>query len=660
MKRKRYLQLLIICLVSIVLRTDGQTLYSHLPDSLKPANAAHITAGEADKILINFYRFGQMTQADMNELDALIPDIHNRLDEEKSWKNRVNFLSAATLYLLNHGAYDSALRYSKYYEKAVADIPDKKKATLSRIQAVHIRGNCEFSLEHYSSAYRAYKSALDLALQTGSYSSASNISTDLSELYLTCLMPEKARSHAQDALRYNQLSAEPKPKFANKALAAIVVDNIMLGDRTGKVEYCDSALAAARPILRSDASSFGLKLTNYSLSSLCYYRKKMYALSAVYADSALQFNAAGYDFSFKNESLNLALAFKGLSMIRMGNVQGYDLLKQVRYDGNIFLNPALDDMYQYARQKGFTADAFRYLEARRAADRHEIRQDYRARLFEIEQQYDAGIQNAEIRSLKSKEQRNAWMSGAVITIILSILFLLFAKYRRNRKKLEGTITLVNDLMLREINNINKSEEIRKNERQRIAQEMHHDFSATIAAAANFMRAKAISEENPADKRRFDNIAGILQESYDRARNKSHLTYRQQNYSFAANLEQTIRLFFSNTNIEADVIIEKSGIDELGTDVQAQLVLWIKEGITNIIRHSRAGKAWVTLCMDQDNVILELGDDGRGFPAGKQSGGLGIGTIRNQVKEMGGFFHFDLRKPAGTIMNISLPVQAAVY
>ena len=85
---------------------------------------------------------------------------------------------------------------------------------------------------------------------------------------------------------------------------------------------------------------------------------------------------------------------------------------------------------------------------------------------------------------------------------------------------------------------------------------------------------------------------------------------------------------------------------------------VQEALTNVFRHADAHKGWVTLMQRDGQVIVTVRDDGRGIgehAAEFQPGsiGMGIGGMRQRVKEFGGEFRVENVNP-GTLVEAVIP------
>lgn len=71
---------------------------------------------------------------------------------------------------------------------------------------------------------------------------------------------------------------------------------------------------------------------------------------------------------------------------------------------------------------------------------------------------------------------------------------------------------------------------------------------------------------------------------------------------------------------------------------------VQESLTNVVRHSTAEHATVTVTYGPDALIVSVDDDGRPLSAGPSSGGSGIVGMRERARALGG--NLSVRRPPG--------------
>jgi PAS domain S-box-containing protein len=87
---------------------------------------------------------------------------------------------------------------------------------------------------------------------------------------------------------------------------------------------------------------------------------------------------------------------------------------------------------------------------------------------------------------------------------------------------------------------------------------------------------------------------------------------------------------------------------------------LQESLTNIARHAGARNAWVVLAVQNDWILAEIEDDGRGIApenlAGRRS--LGLKGMRERVHYLGGMLEITRAPRGGTRVRLRVPLRRA--
>jgi len=130
----------------------------------------------------------------------------------------------------------------------------------------------------------------------------------------------------------------------------------------------------------------------------------------------------------------------------------------------------------------------------------------------------------------------------------------------------------------------------------------------------------------------------------------------------AGLAEAIREYIKGFNHRSgiDVQLELSPrIGRLEPDTELALFRVVQESLTNIQRHSGSPRAKIRIHRDTD-LNLEISDAGRGVSSvsqkrGDLAMGVGIPSMEERVKLVGGKFHIDSTMQ-GTTVQITIPLD----
>jgi signal transduction histidine kinase len=101
---------------------------------------------------------------------------------------------------------------------------------------------------------------------------------------------------------------------------------------------------------------------------------------------------------------------------------------------------------------------------------------------------------------------------------------------------------------------------------------------------------------------------------------------------------------------------------LDPEARHDLLLLLKEGITNVARHADASVASLNLQFVGSNLHADLRDDGRGFDVSAlggngKSAGHGLANMRLRARQLGGLLEIASTSGAGTHLQLTIPLKA---
>ncbi len=85
----------------------------------------------------------------------------------------------------------------------------------------------------------------------------------------------------------------------------------------------------------------------------------------------------------------------------------------------------------------------------------------------------------------------------------------------------------------------------------------------------------------------------------------------------------------------------------------ELVRICQEALSNVARHAAAHRVVVSLTYAGDEVVLDVGDDGRGFDTGRP-GGHGLRGMAERVRRVGGRLTVDSEPGSGSVISAAVP------
>jgi len=131
-------------------------------------------------------------------------------------------------------------------------------------------------------------------------------------------------------------------------------------------------------------------------------------------------------------------------------------------------------------------------------------------------------------------------------------------------------------------------------------------------------------------------------------------------SLRASVLALVRELRGVVGFEVSVTFDGLVDSEVPSDVAAHLLFTLREALTNIGRHAKATRAWVTLSVATGACTLVVSDDGQGITGSSRRtgfGGLGMENIRRRAEKLGGNCTVSSPGGKGTTLTWRVPLLA---
>ncbi len=195
------------------------------------------------------------------------------------------------------------------------------------------------------------------------------------------------------------------------------------------------------------------------------------------------------------------------------------------------------------------------------------------------------------------------------------------------------------------------------ERSRIARELHDDVGQRLALLG--MRIDGLKSAQSEDDMRkgLADLKRVLLDVYQSVRTISHSLHSPALDYLGLDLAvMKLCREFSETNAIAVECICDEIPFKLKKDTALCLFRVTQEALQNVVKHSGATAARVTLSVEANAVKVRVQDFGIGFCPERTLGGLGLTSIRERVRIIGGSLRISSRPGAGTVVEISSTVH----
>ena len=242
--------------------------------------------------------------------------------------------------------------------------------------------------------------------------------------------------------------------------------------------------------------------------------------------------------------------------------------------------------------------------------------------------------------------RRAWFYALIALALFSVLAAIYV-YRT--RQLQAINAARADFTRRLID----SEE---NERRRIALELHDSLGQSLVVIRN----RALMSLNKPDEheRMLDQMREISEASasaLQEAREIAHNLHPGQieHLGLPAALSGLVQSVQSGSSIQFESKIEQPR-NPVSRDEAINLYRIAQESLSNLIKHSNASHAVVTLNETNSRLYFSVEDDGQGITATKLESGLGLKGIRERAQIINADLQIQSSGGKGTRVTVSLP------
>jgi len=254
---------------------------------------------------------------------------------------------------------------------------------------------------------------------------------------------------------------------------------------------------------------------------------------------------------------------------------------------------------------------------------------------------------------KYEQLRNKKIVSLSIVLVIILFFLFYFFYQNNKLKQKIKRKDIKQKILLDV--INSGIDTQELERKKIASFLHDNINSLLSSAG--LHLNVFTNQNNIESDEIQKTKAILADVHDLLRDMSHelvpsllvrfgLIYALEDLC-EKNSNSSITFEFATT-----IPTEKRYIEKF----EMKLYFITSELFNNIIKHSGAKKAHLTLKEKNNQFILTVQDDGKGFKTKiKDAEGFGLNRIRARIKKFKGSFDIVSNLNEGTIIKIKIPL-----
>jgi signal transduction histidine kinase len=247
-----------------------------------------------------------------------------------------------------------------------------------------------------------------------------------------------------------------------------------------------------------------------------------------------------------------------------------------------------------------------------------------------------------------------YISVPVVPELLRAKVSVFAELHRKTRQLEVLNQELRNLSARLI-------AMQDEERRRFARELHDGLGQELTAAKMAVQSIMIHKTPEAKEKAIYEAGALLNGAIQQVRSISHLLHPPMldEIGLSAALAWYSDGLTQRGGINTLIELHPAEFPRLSPELETTVFRIIQEALTNVFRHSNAQNCRVDVVREPNEVTITVTDDGKGISDAvanfqPERIGVGIGGIRQRVKEFGGRMRFANGEPKGAVLEVVLP------
>ena len=245
---------------------------------------------------------------------------------------------------------------------------------------------------------------------------------------------------------------------------------------------------------------------------------------------------------------------------------------------------------------------------------------------------------------------------AVNLAVVAVIQLVEQQRLRTMQKLEQTIAELRaaerraDLLRAQLVTQAREAGIQE-ERARLSREIHDTVAQGLVGIITQLA--ATQSDDPELAARLDRTLATAREALAEARRavRARASPRLDSDPLPAALAELVAQTGQRTGLAARFVLTG---EPGATGADADLLRIAQESLSNTARHARANRVVVSLDYGDDEVRLDVRDDGRGFRADRLNPGRGLPGMAERLAAHGGSVEIESREGAGCTVSAAIP------
>lgn len=195
-------------------------------------------------------------------------------------------------------------------------------------------------------------------------------------------------------------------------------------------------------------------------------------------------------------------------------------------------------------------------------------------------------------------------------------------------------------------------ETRRAERRRIARDLHDIVFQDLSGALQSLRLTNLQAKGSELGLNLQEEIEALGRASSGLRSAIYDLRYEKEQPFVESVESLVQLNREATPERRIMLVVEEGFSgDLSGKESVELMRVLQEALANTRRHSAAMNVEVRLRTDDDTILIEVADDGRGFDLESARAGIGLSAMRERVEALGAKIDVRSRPGEGTTVSV---------
>ena len=231
----------------------------------------------------------------------------------------------------------------------------------------------------------------------------------------------------------------------------------------------------------------------------------------------------------------------------------------------------------------------------------------------------------------------------------------------NLKNLEGQVIENEDVRMEILST-------REYERQRIARDLHDSTVQSLASMIHKIELcnRLMDMDSNRCKLELQNLSKVVK---DTIRDMREIIYNLRPMSlddigFDVTIEQELDRLRNNSDINIE-FVKNGNLSTINSVVGLTIFRIVQEACNNTIKHAGAKNIFIEINYNNDKMIVDIEDDGKGFEIGKakrdtnKNTGFGLSIMHERIYLLSGNIDIKSKINEGTKIHIEIPMKEDV-